>query len=88
VAWFLFLSSTGHTKGLLSVVTNAFAPINRRRMKSLGRISKSKLDVYTEVPLQLIPENATVDAESGNSSGLSLEQRKEEAEKPIYLRRL
>jgi hypothetical protein len=88
MAWFLFLSSTGHTKGLLSVVTNAFAPINQRRMKSLGRNSKSKFDVYTEVPLQLIPENVVVEATSGNSSRASLERRKEEAEKPIYLRRL
>jgi hypothetical protein len=57
-------------------------------MKSMGRNSKSKLDVYTEVPLQLIPENAAVVVASGNSSSASLEKRKEEAEKPIYLRRL
>jgi hypothetical protein len=77
-----------HPKCLLSVATTAFAPINKRRMKSLGRKSKSKLQVYTEVPLQLIPEIAAVDAKSGNFSGASLEKRKEEAEKPLYLRRL
>lgn len=63
-------------------------PIKKRRKKSLGRNSKSKLDVYTEVPLQLIPENAAVVAATGKSSSASQEKWKEEAEKPIYLRRL
>jgi hypothetical protein len=53
----------------------------------LGRQSKSKLEVYTEVPLQLVPEIVAAPKRS-KSGSVSLERRKEEAEKPLYLRRV
>jgi hypothetical protein len=63
----------------------------KERMK-MGRNSKTKFDVQTCVPLQVISENSTeeciVTVVDDYSSDSSLEKRKKEAKKPIYLKRV
>ena len=58
----------------------------------VSRNSKTKLDVQADVPLQVISENSnvecTVTAADGCNSDSSLEKRKKEANKPIYLKRV
>ena len=58
----------------------------------VSRRSKTKLDEYADVPLQVIPENSNVEcavtAADGCNSDSSLEKRKKEAKKPIYLKRV
>jgi hypothetical protein len=58
----------------------------------VGRSSKTKLDAQTDVPLQVISENSTaectVTTADGYSSDSSLEKRKKEAKKPLYLKRV
>ena len=58
----------------------------------MSRSSKTKLDAQTDVPLQVISENSTeeyaVTAADGYSSNSSLEKRKKEAKKPLYLKRV
>jgi hypothetical protein len=56
------------------------------------RKSKAKADNQAEMPLQLILENSieeavVIAAISGNSH-MPLEKRKEEASKPLYLKRV
>jgi hypothetical protein len=53
----------------------------------LVRKSQSKVEVYAEVPLQLIPEKR-VSVGKTSSGNVSLERWKQEAEKPLYLRRI
>ncbi|HUT17382.1 MAG TPA: hypothetical protein VMW84_03695 [Acidobacteriota bacterium] len=57
----------------------------------MSRHSKTKL-VQTDVPLQVISENSNVEcavtAADGCNSDSSLEKRKKEAKKPIYLKRV
>jgi hypothetical protein len=58
----------------------------------MRRKSKAKLDIYAKVPLQLIAETSIEEdvvtvADSGNSN-MPLEKRKEEANKPLYLKRV
>ncbi len=57
----------------------------------MSRHSKTKL-VQTDVPLQVISENSNVKcavtAADGCNSDSSLEKRKKEANKPIYLKRV
>jgi hypothetical protein len=63
----------------------------KERMK-VSRNPKTKLDAQTDVPLQVISENSTeecaVPAADGYSSASSLEKRKKEAKKPLYLKRV
>ena len=58
----------------------------------VSRHSKTKLDEYADVTLQVIPENSNVEcavtAADGCNSDSSLEKRKKEANKPIYLKRV
>ena len=58
----------------------------------MSRHSKTKLDVQTGVPLQVISENSTeecaVTAADGYNSDSSLKKRKKEAKKPLYLKRV
>ncbi len=49
----------------------------------MTRTSKSKLNVYTEVPLQLSPENALLKAKNIRAAS-----KRKEAEKPMYLNRI
>ena len=51
--------------------------------------TKAKLDMYAEIPLQInaIRERAVTVTDSGNSDAL-LEKRKEDADKPLYLKRM
>ena len=51
--------------------------------------TKAKLDMYAEIPLQIndIREHAVTVTNSGNS-GISMEKRKEDADKPLYLKRM
>jgi len=51
--------------------------------------TKAKLDMYAEIPLQIndIREHAVTVTNSGNSD-ISLEKRKEDADKPLYLKRM
>jgi hypothetical protein len=58
----------------------------------LPRNPKAKLDAYAKMPLQLISKNSTeelvvIAADSGTSN-MSLKKRKEEASKPLYLKRV
>jgi hypothetical protein len=58
----------------------------------MPRKSKAKLDMYVEIPLQIeaktsIEEHVVTVTGSGNSDVL-LEKRKEDADKPLYLKRL
>ena len=58
----------------------------------MGRSSKTKLNAQTDVPLQVISENSTagyaITAADDYSSDSSLEKRKKEAKKPLYLKRV
>ena len=51
--------------------------------------TKAKLEIYAEIPLQLnsIREHAVTVTNSGNSE-LTVEKRKENADKPLYLKRM
>jgi hypothetical protein len=57
----------------------------------MSRTQKEKLETCTDIPLQL-PEISTaesaVTAADGCNSESSLEKRKKEADKPLYLRRV
>jgi len=57
----------------------------------MGRNPKAKLDNQAEMPLQLISEGSeaqiVIAADSGTSTR-SPEKRKEEASKPLYLKRV
>ena len=59
-----------------------------RREENLTRISKSKLQIYTNASAQLIPEIALNEAKIGKSSVALAKKKKEDAEKPIYLNRV
>jgi hypothetical protein len=58
----------------------------------VSRNSKTKLDAQATVPLQVISENSNVEcavtAADGYNSDSSLEKRKKEAKKPLYLKRV
>jgi hypothetical protein len=58
----------------------------------MGRNSKTRLEVYAKIPIQLTSENSTgerpVTAADSSNSNVLLEKRKEEANKPIYLKRV
>jgi len=58
----------------------------------VSRHSKTKLDAQTDVPLQVISENSTeectITAAVGYNSDSSLEKRKKEAKKTLYLKRV
>lgn len=62
-------------------------PISLEEDEKLARQSKPKFDVYPEVHLQLTSEKVATE-NSGNFENMSTAKRKEEAEKPLYLRRL
>jgi hypothetical protein len=58
----------------------------------MPRNSKAKLEIYAKIPLQLIPESSMEEpvvtvADSGTSS-TPPERRKEDASKPLYLKRI
>jgi hypothetical protein len=63
----------------------------KERMK-VSRNPKTKPDAQTDVSLQVISENSTeeytVTAADGHSLDSSLEKRKKEAKKPLYLKRV
>jgi hypothetical protein len=56
------------------------------------RKSKAKADNQAEMPLQLISENSieerVVIAAVSDNSNMPLEKRKEDASKPLYLKRI
>jgi hypothetical protein len=58
----------------------------------MSRTQKEKLETYIEAPIQLTPENATeenaVTAADGYNVKGSSGQRKKEADKPLYLKRV
>ena len=58
----------------------------------MSRTQKEKLETCTDVSLQLVSEISTeesaVTAADGCNLDVSLEKRKEEANKPIYLKRV
>jgi len=53
---------------------------------------KAKLDIHGEMPLQLILANSiekhVVNTADSNTLNMSLEKRKEDARKPLYLKRV
>jgi hypothetical protein len=57
----------------------------------MRRNPKAKLDIYAKMPLQLISEDSethiVIAADSGTST-MPPEKRKEEASKPLYLKRV
>ena len=54
----------------------------------MTRSSKSKLQIYADASVQLIPEVALNEAELGKSSRAFAQKKKEDAEKPVYLNRI
>jgi len=58
----------------------------------MRRNSKAKLEIYAKMPLQLISENSieepVVIAADSDTSNMRREKRKEDASKPIYLKRV
>ena len=58
----------------------------------VSRNPKTKLDAQAAVPLQVISENSNVECAvtvaDGYNSDSSLEKRKKEANKPLYLKRV
>jgi hypothetical protein len=57
----------------------------------MRRNSKAKLEIYAKMPLQLISEDSeahVVIAADSSTSKMSLEKRKEDASKPLYLKRV
>jgi hypothetical protein len=51
-------------------------------MKKVPQKSKSKLHVYPEITANLMPENASDEAKTSKT------KKAEEADKPIYLKRI
>jgi len=51
------------------------------------RNPKAKLDIDVEVPLQLVEERAVAVVDN-DASNMSLEKRKEDASKPLYIKRV
>ena len=58
----------------------------------MRRTQKEKLETYAEVPIQFTSENSiekcAATAADGCNLEVSMEKRKEEANKPIYLKRV
>jgi len=58
----------------------------------MKRTQKEKLQTYAEVPIQFTSENSTekcaATAAVGCDLEVSMEKKKEEANKPIYLKRV
>jgi hypothetical protein len=58
----------------------------------MSRNSKTKPETQEKIHMQVITENSaeerTVTAADSNNTNLLLEKRKEEADKPIYLKRV
>jgi len=58
----------------------------------MSRTRKEKLDIPADISLQVISENSNVEravtAADGCNSDNSLEKRKKEANKPLYLKRV
>ena len=58
----------------------------------MSRTQKEKLETYADATLRLVSENSTeesaVTAADGCNVDVSLEKRKKEANKPLYLKRV
>jgi hypothetical protein len=56
----------------------------------MSRTQKEKLEIFTNASLQLLPEDAEEgdDTEAESCIKISLEERKREADKPLYLKRI
>jgi len=58
----------------------------------MSRTRKEKLETYTDAPLRIITKTSTeesaVTAADGCNLKVSSENRKKEADKPLYLRRV
>ena len=57
----------------------------------MSRTQKEKLEKRTDIPLQLISENETDESVfiiTDDFMETSLEQRKKDADKPLYLKRI
>ena len=57
----------------------------------MSRTKKEKLETYTDASLQLVTENSTEEraiiAVEGCNLDVTLEKRKKDANKPLYLKR-
>jgi hypothetical protein len=80
----LFVDATVHSQCLLSLTTRIST--GKERMK-VSRKSKSKLDAYPKSSVQLIAERPVITAE-GTDSSAARKKRKEDAEAPIYIKRI
>jgi hypothetical protein len=73
-------------------IKSQYAYISGKERMKVSRNPKTKPDAQTDVPLQVISENSTVEgavtAADGYRSDSSLEKRKKEAKKPLYLKRV
>ncbi len=58
----------------------------KRRIEVVPRKSKSKIDVYTDTTLCFVSQKPNADG--GCSMSISLDERKKQAEEPIYLTRV
>jgi hypothetical protein len=83
-AQFLFWCPTINPKALLSkLLMLLFLKIQIGRMKDLPQNSKSKLTVYADTSVQVIPQPVVVAAKRNVNK-----KRKVEAEEPLYLNRM
>jgi hypothetical protein len=73
-------------------IKSQYAYIGGKERMKVSRNPKTKLNAQIDVPLQVISENSTeectVTAADSHNSGSSLEKRKKEAKKPLYLKRV
>ena len=56
----------------------------------MSRSNKEKTKIYTDAPLQLLPKDAEEDTVTAAECyiEISLEERKKDADKPLYLKRV
>jgi hypothetical protein len=83
------LGFTVSSKRLLSL--NTCFSLEKERVK-MKHAQKEKLENYAEIPIQFTSENSTEQCTSNAAVECdlkaSMEKRKEEANKPIYLKRV
>ena len=60
---------------------------HREDRRKMANSSKAKLDVYTDLSIQLIPEDTSVRAKAAKSKKTARKSRKE-SDRPVYLNRV
>lgn len=86
--FYSFSGSLSSSQALLSL--NTCITVDRKRRIEMSRTQKEKLKIFTDTSLQLLPEDDEegADIEAESCIEISLEERKKEANKPLYLKRI